>query len=217
MKKKINSFSWIHELNESAIEAKMIAEAKLFAQQVNLKEALGDDLSDVNPQDFAKMVMQGLGQTRATTIKSGGGDPMIYRKEKQAKMAAERAALGRRPDLRVSDINRDGSANAEDVKLDALNWEMGEAQSRLPSFGWAHQDATPLPRVHPPAQDFGGMTPNEMTRRANEMRRADEVIDDLYTKMDADAEMKRFIKTAPPGRNYTIQDLRYMANVLGGR
>ena len=217
MKKKINSFSWIHELNESAIEAKMIAEAKLFAQQVNLKEALGDDLSDVNPRDYGKNIRQGLGQSRATTIKIAGGDPMAYRKAKQAARAAEKAELERRPDLRVSDINGDGFENAEDVKLDAMNWEMGETPARLPSFDWAHQDATPVPRVHPPAQDFGGMTPNEMTRRANEMRKADAVIDDLYSKMDAEAEMKRFIKTAPPGRNYTIQDLRYMANVLGGR
>ncbi len=215
--KKINRFSWIHDLNRSALEAKMIAEAKLFAKKVNLKEALGDDLSDVNPQDFAKMVMQGLGQTRATTIKSGGGDPMIYRKEKQAKMAAERSALGSRPDLRVTDVNGDGSENAEDVKADAKNWEMGETQSRLPSFDWAHQEATPVSRVHPPAPNFGNMTPNEITRKANEQLKADAVIDDLYSRMDADAEMKRFIKTAPPGRNYTIQDLRYIADLLGGR
>lgn len=216
MNKKIKRFSWIHELNEAAMEAKMIAEADLYSNQVKLNEAMGGgDMSDVDPRLFANQVMKALGPTRATTIKAAGGDPLVYRQEKLAKMAAERTALTNKRDLRVTDVDADGDADAEDVKKDAKNWEMGETQTRLPSFDWAHQEATPLSRVHPPAPNFGNMTANEITRKANEQLRADAVIDDLYAKMDA--EIERAIKTAPPGKRYTIQDLQQIGRILGGR
>ena len=216
MNKKIKRFSWIHELNEAAMEAKMIAEADLYSKQVKLNEAMGgDDMSDIDPKLFANQVMKALGSSRATTIKTAGGDPLVYRKEKLAKMAAEKASLGTKRDLRVTDVDGDGNFDAEDVKKDAKNWEMGETQTRLPSFDWAHQEATPLPRVHPPAPNFGNMTPNEITRKANEQLRGDAVIDDLYSRMDA--EIDRAIKTAPPGKRYTIQDLQQIGRILGGR
>lgn len=35
MAKKINSYSWIHQLNQAALETKLLSEAKLFEQQMN--------------------------------------------------------------------------------------------------------------------------------------------------------------------------------------
>lgn len=35
MNKKINKYSWIHQLNQAALETKLISEAKLFEQQMN--------------------------------------------------------------------------------------------------------------------------------------------------------------------------------------
>jgi hypothetical protein len=39
MAKKINNYSWIHELNSAAMKAKLLSESKIYSNQVQLNEA----------------------------------------------------------------------------------------------------------------------------------------------------------------------------------
>lgn len=250
MRKKINSYSWIHELNKASMEAHLLSEAKKFANNKVLNEetnpfgkakkitgpradVLGHEfrqpaqepmdtgeMQGVDPSVYSRLISQELAKYGKPSAHSISLDPEgadvkafvdITRQKTQER-------INKLKNLKPVDVDGDMDADAEDVKLDVADG-VGDGQSmtRLPSFPWAHTESQPEMRMHAPQQNFSGMTPNEITRKANEQLKADAVIDDLYSKMDADAEMKRMIKTAPAGKMYSIQDLQHIARILGGQ
>jgi hypothetical protein len=197
-----------HNLNESSLEAKSIAEAPNFYQEVKLNENK-DDLSDVDPKLYTNQVLRNFGQSRATTIKTAGGDPLAYRREKLAQMAAERAALAKKPDLRVTDLDGDGDADAFDVQLDAHDWKMGnENTTRLPYFAFARQEGIPTSQEHP-APRFGSKEEAEAFVR--EMNRRQRGENSLMTSLDDILDQQ---KTSRQG---TMGEMQTIARILGGR
>jgi hypothetical protein len=243
MAKKINKYSWIHLMNEAALEAKLLAEAKQHSEQIQLNEArrgvmgggyqTNRPLGNPSPEEAAShnvlRFLQDIGipkESLARGVKDivGIGKEIVHSPQGLAtpsaadassvNMAAYQTARGSR-NLIPADVDNDGDADAEDVKKDAQDSIMDHESGRAPYYAWAHQSVAPTQVQHPPAPNFGGMTPNEITRKANQQVRADAVIDDLYSKMDS--EIERRIKTAPPGKMYTVQDLQHIARMIGGR
>lgn len=243
MANKINKYSWIHSMNEAALEAKFLAEAKQYSEAIQLNEArrgvmggghqtnrpMGNPSAEETAAHNVLRFLQDIGIPKETLAKGvgeivGAGRDIVRNPQGMAtpsaadassmNMAAYQAARGSR-NLTPADVDADGDIDAEDVKRDAQDSMMDHESGRSPYYAWAHETSTPVSAQHPPAPNFGGMTPNEITRKANEQLRADAVIDDLYAKMDA--EVERAIKTAPPGKRYTVQDLQNIARMIGGR
>lgn len=99
MSNKINKYSWIHQLNQTALETKLISEAKLFEQQMN---------------PFERSMAQ------------AGGNIDIYRQiqaEKRRNLSPRNLSPS---DLSPSDTDGDGDADADDVKNDAKNGVVGD-------------------------------------------------------------------------------------------
>jgi hypothetical protein len=221
MRNKIKQYSWIHELKQSAIESKLLAEAKLFKNFVNLNEQAGPT------RDELRRYAEILAQKKAS-------DPRLQNTSK---------------DLQVTDVDSDGDRDAEDVKKDAFDNIIGNERpfSGLPSFNFARQEGIPEPIQHPDAPYTGGLTPNEMTARANlelrrdmqadlERERAYEEDEDARRnafpsaawrtmkenanltekKLLVDKEINRIIKSAPAGKIYSINELRLIAKKLLG-
>lgn len=259
MRKKINPYSWIHQLNESVLESKLIAEAKLFADAVSLneennpfgkakkaspaaREQLGaqlagtrpasqedaGDLSSVDPKTYARILSQELGKYGPVSAHSIALDPEAKNPMQNVKdyidirRAKTAGVQQKRRDMVPTDVNGDGDADAEDVKLDVQDNIAGNEDARMPFYGWAHSPSEGR-RVRtggignvPPAQ-YSGTDPNAMTRAANARLRQNlgtsSVDQDLAASIDA--ALDRMIKTAPPGKTYTIQDLHHMARLLG--
>lgn len=243
MPKKINKYSWIHSMNEAALEAKLLSEARQYSEFNQLNEArrgvmggghqTNRPMGNPSPEETASMnVLKFLQdiqvpqQSLAKGVKDivATGRAIVAKPETMAapgpadassvNMAAYQSARGSR-NLTPADVDGDGDADAEDVKRDAQDSMMDHESGRSPYYSWAHQEGMPPQVQHPPAPNFGGMSPNEITRKANKQLRGDMAIDRMHAEMDA--EMDRIIKTAPPGRRYSIQDLQHIARMLGGR
>ena len=161
MSKKINNYSWIHQLNQAAMEAKLLSEAKLFEQQMNPFEQ---------------------------SISQAGGDVDIYRQIQASK---------KRRDLMASDIDGDGDADAEDVKMDAQNHVVGD-----------EDESSPI--------DPSMMTRYPSIQRGMQMgsRHPDAIIDRLYSEIDADTERLNKMPNRP---KYGVGHLAHIGRLLGGQ
>ena len=73
MAKKINTYSWIHELNAAAMKAKLISESKIYSKQVQLNESNGGPLSDIS---------KGLHKQYPKDIKIRPGDENLTSEQK---------------------------------------------------------------------------------------------------------------------------------------
>ena len=160
MSNKINKYSWIHQLNQAALETKLLSEAKLFEQQMNPFER---------------------------SISQAGGDIDVYRQILDKK----------RKDVKPSDVDGDGDADAEDVKIDGKNNTVGE-------------------------EDRGAVDPSMMAQypslqRGMKMgsRHPDAITNDLYSSIDS--EIDRRNRSAPSATRYDVADLQRMARLLGNQ
>ena len=160
MSNKINKYSWIHQLNQAALETKLLSEAKLFEQQMNPFER---------------------------SISQAGGDIDVYRQILDKK----------RKDVKPSDVDGDGDADAEDVKKDVKNRVVGD-------------------------QDKGAVDPSLMgqypsLQRGMKMgsRHPDVIAHDLYSSIDS--EIDRRNRNAPAATRYDVADLQRMARLLGNQ
>jgi hypothetical protein len=89
MKKKINSYSWIHELNSAAMKAKLLSESKIYTQRVQLNEQKARRITD--PQRQA--ALSGQMQPPAPRIMQGDDVLPIYdEKGRRAEAVRERTA-----------------------------------------------------------------------------------------------------------------------------
>lgn len=197
MAKKINNYSWIHELNRAALSAQLLGEAKIYQMQIlnetrrkveknvgrgsmgaggarevapGIRQDPGRRGFDLPPDELArqsqiarmKRAKYGGGEEKERYASGIGGDeeegisepplsrvpptrlgtieagqfpppspqhPAPMYPTPEAAAAAVRAFNAAR-DLEVRDVNRDGTANAEDVKMDARNNVMGDEAVR---------------------------------------------------------------------------------------
>jgi hypothetical protein len=160
MSNKINKYSWIHQLNQAALESKLLSEAKLFEQQMNPFER---------------------------SISQAGGDIDVYRQILDKK----------RKDVKPSDVDGDGDADAEDVKIDGKNNTVGE-------------------------EDRGAVDPSMMAQypslqRGMRMgsRDPDAIINNLYSGIDDAIDRRN--RSAPSATRYDVADLQRMARLLGNQ
>jgi hypothetical protein len=160
MSNKINKYSWIHQLNQAALETKLLSEAKLFEQQMNPFER---------------------------SISQAGGDINVYREILDKK----------RKDVKPSDVDGDGDADAEDVKIDGKNNTVGE-------------------------EDRGAVDPSMMAQypslqRGMRMgsRDPDAIINNLYSGIDDAIDRRN--RSAPSATRYDVADLQRMARLLGNQ
>jgi hypothetical protein len=94
MSNKINKYSWIHQLNQAALESKLLSEAKLFEQQMNpfersMSQAGGDidvyrqilnkKRKDVKPSD-----VDGDGDADAEDVKIDGNNNTVGEEDRGA-------------------------------------------------------------------------------------------------------------------------------------
>lgn len=143
MAKKINKYSWIHELNAAAMKAKLLSESKIYSKQVQLNEtdetysglAAGMQkrgrYTQVRPgdenltPDQIKALIDAEKKARGT----------LHRLDPEAIAAVTRALGGSvsqpKKDLKVTDVNRDGNADAFDVAADGQNGIMGDGIGAL--------------------------------------------------------------------------------------
>jgi hypothetical protein len=151
MAKKINTYSWIHELNAAAMKAKLLSESKIYSKQIQLNESNGGPLSDIT---------KGLHKQYPKDIKIRPGDENLTSDQIKAKIAAEKQAIGTmhkldpqammainralggtnpvKKDLQVTDVDGDGDADAFDVEADGSDNVMGaidpSMMARYPSL-----------------------------------------------------------------------------------
>jgi hypothetical protein len=142
MAKKINKYSWIHELNAAAMKAKLLSESKIYSKQVQLNEA---------DETYSGLAAGMQKRGRYTQVRPGDENltpdqiKALLHKEKMARgtlhrldpeaIAAVTRALGgsvsKPKDLKVTDVNRDGNADAFDVAADGQNGIMGDGIDAL--------------------------------------------------------------------------------------
>jgi hypothetical protein len=238
MNKKIKKYSWIHELNQAALESKLISEAKIYSNAVQLNEArrisrgqterpVGNPSLEQQAAEGVGRFLKDIGVSREAIMRNAGdiigaGRDIAARPSgmglppqgETPNLGAFREMQQTKMNVQPRDIDGDGEADAEDVKLDAADGSM-DGQGRMPSFPWAHQAGMPTSVQHPPAPNFGGMTPNEMTRAANAKLQGGQQKPAYDFDKDFADHVERLIKTAPPGKVYSIQDLQHMARLLG--
>lgn len=143
MAKKINKYSWIHELNAAAMKAKLLSESKIYSKQVQLNEA---------DETYSGLAAGMQKRGRYTQVRPGDENltpdqiKALLHKEKMARgtlhpldpeaIAAVTRALGGsvskpKKDLKVTDVDRDGDADAFDVAADGKNGIMGDGIGAL--------------------------------------------------------------------------------------
>lgn len=101
-------------------------------------------------------------------------------------------------DSKPKDIDGDGDADAEDIKLDASDNMLGNDDSPI--------DPSLMAR-YPSLQKGMKIGSREI--------KGDEAIKNMHAAMDA--EIDRIVKTAPPGKRYTVQDLQAIGRLLSGK
>lgn len=143
MAKKINKYSWIHELNAAAMKAKLLSESKIYSKQVQLNEA---------DETYSGLAAGMQKRGRYTQVRPGDENlspdqiKALLHKEKMARgtlhrldpeaIAAVTRALGGsvskpKKDLAVTDVDADGDKDAFDVAADGQNSVMGDGIGRL--------------------------------------------------------------------------------------
>ena len=142
MAKKINKYSWIHELNAAAMKAKLLSESKIYSKQVQLNEA---------DETYSGLAAGMQKRGRYTQVRPGDENltpdqiKALIDAEKKARgtlhpldreaIAAVTRALGgsvsKPKDLKVTDVDRDGDADAFDVAADGKNGIMGDGIGAL--------------------------------------------------------------------------------------
>jgi len=143
MAKKINKYSWIHELNAAAMKAKLLSESKIYSKQVQLNEAdetysglaagmqKGGRYTKVRPGD-ENLTPE---QIKALLQKEKMARGTLHRLDPEAIAAVTRALGGSvskpKTDLKVTDVDGNGTADAFDVAADGKNGVMGDGIGQL--------------------------------------------------------------------------------------
>jgi hypothetical protein len=202
MKKKISTYSWIHELKESALEAKLLSEAKLFEQQMNpfekkIQDAGGDVdthrkiLAQKKAKDLKPVDVDGDGDADAKDVELDTFDNVI---------GNERPFSG----------------------LPSFPW--AHTDEIPPAI--QHPDAPYTGGLTPNEITARGSL-NLRRRMEADLARERAYEEDEYIRRDAvptaqwrnvrenvEKELNRIIKTAPKGKIYSINELREIAKVL---
>lgn len=94
MSNKINKYSWIHQLNQAALESKLLSEAKLFEQQMNpfersMSQAGGDidvyrQILDKKRKDVKPSDVDGDGDEDAEDVKKDVKNRVVGDEDKSA-------------------------------------------------------------------------------------------------------------------------------------
>lgn len=140
MKTNKGYYSWVHSLNNSALVSHKKGHQMLIEQQnKKLTEAT------IHPDDARDAISRLASEkTGAHSIDLAGGDPLVYRREKNRQRAEEAERLARYDG--PIDVEPEGDANA--VADDAEDGVMGDPPlTRLPTFNVP--DEVPPTRVHP--------------------------------------------------------------------
>lgn len=206
MTNKFNNYSWIHELNAAALKSKLIAEAKEYKRQVDLQEARRGTLGggqyreapDRGPSEEESAAanvgrfLRDIGVSRETIAKNapsivGLGKKITTEPDPETSMLGQ--SIGRK-DLKVSDVDGDGDADADDVKKDAMDNELGNEGSALePELMKRYQSLAK------------GM---DVAKKARE------------ESMAMNEHINKYIKSLPPGRMVSMQELREVARKFKG-
>lgn len=124
MSNKINKYSWIHQLNQAALEAKLLSEAKLFEQQMNpFERSMAQAGGDI---DIYRQIQAQKRRNLKPTDTDGDGDADAEDVKKDAKngvvgdedkSAVDPSLMGQYPSLRrgMSAGSRHPDAIAHDL------------------------------------------------------------------------------------------------------
>jgi hypothetical protein len=106
MSNKINKYSWIHQLNQAALESKLLSEAKLFEQQMNpfersMSQAGGDidvyrQILDKKRKDLKPSDVDGDGDEDGEDVEIDGKNGVVGDEDKNA---VDPSLMGQYPSL----------------------------------------------------------------------------------------------------------------------
>jgi|694.fasta_scaffold25901_1 hypothetical protein len=122
MKKKINSYSWIHELNSAAMKAKLLSESKIYTQRVQLNEQKARRITD--PQRQAAL----SGQMQPPAPRTMQGDDVlpIYGEGGKQLDAAREGSLKAAMAAEIQDKMRGGVPGYEKVTPTSVSLAGGD-------------------------------------------------------------------------------------------
>ncbi len=206
MTNKFNSYSWIHSLNNAALNAKLLFEAEQYKKQIDLQEARRGTMGggqyreapDRGPSEEEQAAanvgrfLKDIGFNKETLMKNassivGVGKDITVNPDPETSMITKE--LGKK-DLKVSDVDNDGDADAQDVSQDASDNIMGNETSA----------------VDP-----------DLMKRYKSLKMGTEI--GRQARMEAYAvteHLNRYIKSLPPGRIASIQELKEVARKFKG-
>jgi len=221
MSNKINKYSWIHQLNQAALESKLLSEAKLFEQN-QLNEArrgvmgggyqtnrpLGNPAPEETASHNVLRFLQDIGipkESLARGVKDivGIGKQIVHNPQGLAtpsaadassvNMAAYKTARGSR-DITPSDVDGNGVVNGKDVEDDVEDNVVGD------------EDGSAI--------DSSIMARYPSLQRGMRMgsRHPDAITHDLYSSIDSEIDRRNRSAT-----RYDVADLQRMARLLGNQ